>query len=341
MTDDDLVNSFVPPTTFPGVGGVNAEAFKDWDRFTEIKPMKPAISWLESGQFVLTPYGEGTMEASFPPETPEPSPDSHSGAETAENHKGAQEGTKHSDFQKSSNRKKNNSRALDKEDEKSPSLEEQNKYSSLKPLRVKVRLPYGVGFFGMDAILKMDSPANYSDAQLAKRWKGMVESALKVGPCIDVQGMTSKPEKQSSDRSDLLEGAMDIDDAARNAGTDAAASDAADDDRFLPVGASLFPTKGGRGYFLHKMSIDDIEKGLQKALYGGHGVLGMVCLCFHEERFNIFLFLCVCLSCVLLLSILILGRLEIEYWGNWRHPQMGGRRTGILDVECKRVTVEE
>jgi hypothetical protein len=90
--------------------------------------------------------------------------------------------------------------------------------------------------------------------------------------------MTSKPEKHiNGPAADTLEAAMDIDDAARLAGTDTASSDPAIEESFLPLGASLFPTKGGRGNYLHKMSIDDIEKGLQKALYDGRGVLGLVC----------------------------------------------------------------
>jgi hypothetical protein len=46
--------------------------------------------------------------------------------------------------------------------------------------------------------------------------------------------------------------------------------------QFFPVGASLIPTKSGRGNFLHNMEIGDIEKTLQTALYEGHGVLGRV-----------------------------------------------------------------
>ena len=272
MSDEDPITTsdVPPPTAVPGIGGLNAEAFDEWDRYTDIKPMKPAISWLQPGQVVSTPYGDGTVEAVFPPETPEPSDDSNSGSAAADDE------MKNSDFQKSSNRKK----AKGKEDETSPfPEEEEGKYDSLKPLRVQVRMPYGLGVFGMDAIRKMDSPANYSDAKLAQRWKGMIESALKVGPCIDFPGMTSKPEKQINDpAADILESAMDIDDAGRITGTDTASSDPAVEESFLPLGASLFPTKGGRGNYLHKMSIDDIEKALQKALYDGHGVLGLVCI---------------------------------------------------------------
>eukprot|EP00539_Tryblionella_compressa_P013691 CAMPEP_0178822378 /NCGR_PEP_ID=MMETSP0746-20121128/4564_1 /TAXON_ID=913974 /ORGANISM="Nitzschia punctata, Strain CCMP561" /LENGTH=948 /DNA_ID=CAMNT_0020483887 /DNA_START=199 /DNA_END=3046 /DNA_ORIENTATION=- len=276
MTDEEPPNVEVPPTAVPGIGGLNVKAFDDWDRSTEVKPMKPAISWLEPGQQVSTLYGDGTVEAVFPPEVPDSSADENSDTASSENQRAAAEEMRNADFQKSSNRKKGTAKASGKDEEKIAFEQEHSKYTSLKPLRVQIRLPYGVGVFGIDVVRRMDSPANYSDAKLAKRWRGMIDSALKVGYCIDLQGMSSKPEKQSPDTLDGVEGSapMDLDDVAR-AGQVANSDMAnAEEDAVLPIGASLFPTKGGRGNFLHKMSITDIEKGLQRALYDGHGVLG-------------------------------------------------------------------
>jgi hypothetical protein len=278
---DDSNASEVPPTAVPGVGGLNAQAFQEWDRFTDIKPMKPAISWIEPGQKVVTLYGEGTVMAVFPPESPEPSPAEKPDAASTDCQRGSNEDIKNADFQKSSNRKRGNVKNTDQVEKKAALIHEQNKYNSLKPVRVQIRLKYGVGVFGIGAILSMDSPANFSDAKLARRWRGMIDSALKVGPCIDVQGMASKPEKQSAEFTELAEGlSMDIDDAVKSTAAgqgDSSSSDNAEDDKFLPLGASLFPTKFGRGSFLHEMTISDIEKGLQRALYDGHGVLGEVC----------------------------------------------------------------
>jgi hypothetical protein len=49
-----------------------------------------------------------------------------------------------------------------------------------------------------------------------------------------------------------------------------------EDERFLPFGAGLLPTATGRGNLLHSISIIELEKALEKTLYEGQGVLGMV-----------------------------------------------------------------
>jgi hypothetical protein len=277
MSDAGAGDVQVTSVTLPGIGGLNSQAFQDWDRSTDIKATKPAISWLVPGQKVSTIYGDGVVENVFPPELP---PQGSNETELVNSQSGSPDHMKHADFQKTSNRRRI---VKTKEDEEKALMlmQEHSRYQSLKTARVQVRMPYGVGVFELDAILTTESPAKYTDAQLAARWKRMTESALKVAPCIDFPGLTSQLEKQASDLADLgADGAMDIDDAAKAITGGAKSSDLAhvDDDKFLPLGASLFPTKGGRGNYLHDMSIVDIEKGLQEALYDGFGVLGDVSL---------------------------------------------------------------
>ena len=261
----DGIGNVGPPSSVlfpgvPGVGGLNSQAFIDWENSTELESMKSCISWIEPGQHVKTPYGEGTVIAVVPPESPP--------SRIFLNNLPAEHGKK-SELQKTS---KNGNEISE---EKLNHIRDKNKYDSLLPLRFKVRLDYGVGVFVADSIVKMESPAHFTDAKLAKRWKGMIDSAVKVGPCIDLQGMLPNTENIGKDISDLGDKgiAMDIDDAKPN---DATSDAIKSNDDFLPIGASLMPTKNGRGNFLHNMKIRDIEETLQNSLYRGHGVLRRV-----------------------------------------------------------------
>mmetsp|Transcript_37287 Transcript_37287/g.41720 ORF Transcript_37287/g.41720 Transcript_37287/m.41720 type:complete len:961 (+) Transcript_37287:294-3176(+) len=248
-------------TLFPGYGGLNTQAFADWDNCTNFKPMKPCSSWIEPGQQVKTPYGEGTVLAVFPPESPPSSTD------TTENVAGRTESQSPLTAGRAS------------ELQKKPN-DDKDKYDSLLPLRVKISLNYGVGIFVAESITKMESPAHFTDAKLAKRWKGMIDSALKVGPCIDLQGMLPNHRNNNDGEKivhiDKVFG-MDIEDESNDSKSNDVTTFCAalkSNDQFLPAGASLIPTKNGRGNFLHNMEIGDIEKTLQTALYDGYGVLG-------------------------------------------------------------------
>jgi len=239
----------------PGVGGLNSQAFIDWQRSTKIESMSPCVSWIEPGQQVITLYGEGIVIAIIPPESP-PTNDNVRNL-TADN------GNK--------SKLKNNSKQRNHvNEEKLNHINDKNKYDSLLPLRVKVRLRYGIGVFLASSIVKIESPARFTDAKLAKRWKGMIDSALEVGPCIDLQGVIPNIEKTSGEIPSHHEK-----ETKEVSSTDNATSTTKKlNNDFLTVGASLIPTKFGRGNFLHNMKIRDIEETLQNVLYGGHGVLG-------------------------------------------------------------------
>jgi hypothetical protein len=257
-------------TLFSGYGGLNSQAFVDWDNSTDFKPMKPCSSWIEPGQQVKTPYGEGTVLAVFPPESP-PSTNTTGNVVgiTESGQSLLSSGRAPTELQKN--------KSHDGKDDK-------DKYDSLLPLRVKVRLNYGTGTFVAASITKMESSAHFTDAKLAKRWKGMIESAVQVGPCIDLQGMLPNPDKIGKEISPVGDegkskvSGMDDDGDNNVKSPDVTTSSTASDsfDQFFPFGASLIPTKSGRGNFLHNMEIGDIEKTLQTALYDGHGVLGRV-----------------------------------------------------------------
>ena len=230
--------------TIPGIGGLNSEAFIDWERSTAIESMSPCVSWLEPGQKVTTPKGEGTVVELLPPESP-PSNESLAAKEEKES-----EENKDKDKEKT----KMSEEMLRKTQEK-------KKYDALLPLRVKVQLESGIEEFSATSITNMESTAHFTDAQLAKRWKGMIDSALKVGPCLDLQGMVSDSEKKSSGNGEKESDASESGNA---------------DDEFLRFGSTLIPTKFGRGNFLPDMEIPDIEDTLEDVLYDGHGVLGRV-----------------------------------------------------------------
>lgn len=254
-TSNDLV---------PGMGGLNAQAFLDWERSTELESMKPSISWIEPGQWVKTIYGEGTVVAVIPPLPPQ----EKAGNSSVDN-------GKKSELQKRlKNRRDVRGRKVD-------DVGDERKFDPLLPLRVKVRLGYGVGIFNPTSIVKMEDPAHFADAKLAKRWTGMVDSALKVGSCIDLQGMLLNTENTIEsvvDRraSNETKESFSKDVAGGSKLTDTATQYASkmSNENFLTVGSSLIPTKGGRGNFLQKLELPEIEETLERVLYKGHGVLG-------------------------------------------------------------------
>jgi hypothetical protein len=235
----------VSNSLLPGIGGLNSQAFSDWERSTELEPMSPCVSWIEPGQRVTTPNGEGTVISIIPPETPTTG-DGFRNLTT-------------NDGKKSDPKKASRNEMVE---ETLNDIHEKKKYDSLMPLRIKVRLDYGIGVFGASSISKMENPAHFTDAKLAKRWKGMIDSALEVGPCIDLQGMIPNVDKNEDEKA--------------IASTEISGNLERPNYNFLRVGASLIPTKFGRGNFLHDMKIEDIEDSLQNVLYGGHGVLGRV-----------------------------------------------------------------
>mmetsp|Transcript_9289 Transcript_9289/g.22810 ORF Transcript_9289/g.22810 Transcript_9289/m.22810 type:complete len:946 (-) Transcript_9289:235-3072(-) len=261
LMDGQVSDGVSSSEVFAGVGGLNSQAFMDWERSTKLESMSPCISWIEPGQRVTTLYGEGTVISVLPPESP---PTTNILTNFRSDH-----GSK-SDFKKGSK--------ISNESSEEKKYEDDNKlkYDALLPFRVKVRLGYGVGTFVASSIVKIETPAHFTDAKLARRWKDMITSALEVGPCIDLQGMVQSTKKVGEGTSSHGEK-----DSKENLSTEigvrsklASNTTKKSNDDFLTVGASLVPTKFGRGNFLYNMKISDIEETLQHVLYNGHGVLG-------------------------------------------------------------------
>jgi len=260
----------------PGIGGLNVGAFLDWDRSTTMKVSEPAMAWLEPGQTVDTPDGQGIVVAVLPIEThkeKEPSEDETKEDSTPQKAPPAED--KKTELSAAKKKSETTDTSVKEEEEKKAAREkEHDKYKSVPPSQVKVRISGSEKVFNMDVILLADNPAHYSDKKLAKRWKGMIKSALEVGPCVDVEGLgsivTPAAGSTGSD-SGSIEGnkpSVDVEDSGNGAPV-------AEEERpFLPVNASLFPTIAGRGNLLHSMKIGDIENELHDALYDGHGVLG-------------------------------------------------------------------
>jgi hypothetical protein len=168
--------------------------------------------------------------------------------------------------------------------------------------RVCVRLQFGVGFFPVSAVKSKENPCSYSDAQLASRWKKMVETASMVGSVLDVAGMESVAPISLVDRDDTNESSMDIDAAGgeKEIGVEAdkamidtvGLSDAPDsaegipcEKRFLPFGANLLPTVAGRGSLLAEAPVTSLETLIDDEIFHSAGALGSVSLkLFHYLR---------------------------------------------------------
>lgn len=152
------------------------------------------------------------------------------------------------------------------------------------PPRVSVKLPFGLGYFGLDAITHLETPCTFSDAKLAKRWLSLMESASAAGGTIDLEGINQiskdKPFSAESIGGHDESSQMEVDPSApktsSEGGQSSHGSDDDDDERFMPFGGGLIPTATGRGNLLDKFSITDIEKAMEKGLYKGSGVLGEV-----------------------------------------------------------------
>ena len=140
------------------------------------------------------------------------------------------------------------------------------KAPSLFP-RVSVELSFGLGYFTVDAVQSKENPSTYSDARLAQRWRGIIDSAPAFGPFLDMEGMQNfLPWDETEADGD----AMDVEDDGK--------SDAADEKkkrpRVLPFASDIIPTNVGRGALLHKTDLVTLDKKLHQGLYESVGVLG-------------------------------------------------------------------
>ena len=147
-----------------------------------------------------------------------------------------------------------------------------------------------VGYFSPAVVSSKESPAALADAQLAKRWGGIIESALSHAGKPDVNGMAlSESAKQAMSKTKGPEAgdggvAMDIDDGNTEGVTTDPDTDGTSESmphvperKLLPFASRLLPTGTGRGNELCEMNAQKLQKALKPALTAGQGVLGDVC----------------------------------------------------------------
>ena len=138
--------------------------------------------------------------------------------------------------------------------------------------RVGVELDGGkMEHFAVTEVQSQENPATYTDARLAQRWKGILETTTAFGPYLDVEGMQEYLPWDETGETDL--DAMDTDPDDRK--SDAAEEDETDKrPRLLPFGSEMIPTPVGRGAKLHETDLVTLDKQFHKSLYDGVGVLG-------------------------------------------------------------------
>jgi hypothetical protein len=268
------------PLAGPGIGGLAPSVFSDWNRQTNITQKEPASAWTVPGEKVKTPYGEGIVVEVFPPEcVPGVNGEEEKGEEKSES---APTNDKEKEQTGEKAAKTENGKADDKqamtEEEK---VTDKNYLCTYLMPRVSVRLPFGVGYFPITSIEPLENPCLFSDAKLAQRWLNVVKTALSVGGTVDLEGMNfnSKTRPASSEGVDAeakLEVVPQVSQMEEKVAEDPSSLEDDDEEHFMPFGSGLLPTASGRGNLLHTMPIEELEKALEKALYDGSGVLGMV-----------------------------------------------------------------
>jgi hypothetical protein len=282
-TEKDAMETEIPSTTISskrkvkiskpasGVGGLPCQSFQDWNDDTMVVPNKPASSWLVPGDNVKTPYGEGTILKVYGPTLQKSKSDVSS-------NKSEEAGEEKDDGE------------TQKKDEKKKQGEEKSDIDesiAMLPPRVSVKLPFGTGVFSIGNVSPIDDLSIFSDAQLAKRWKGLTEAALSVGGSLDIGAMSSMIDRLASGGSDKsIEDRMNVEDGEQE-GSQTSNSDDISDEKFVPFGSGLLPTAYGRGVFLDKMPIEEIEKEINSALYDGKGVLGNVSFSLRAEFYRL------------------------------------------------------
>ena len=240
-----------------GVGGIGPKSFQLWDKSLQLQPRKICQGWTVIGDKVSTPYGEGKVVEILPC-------------------------SKLGSSQNATRRQKAKKNADDADimDVDQPELQSSDEPKSkdvgstndceLLPPRVAVQLSFGVGFFPPSTVEPLENPASFSDARLAQRWRGMMDSAPLFGESLDMEAMaeqsTSTPaDCEASDRGMHPDG---------TAPTEPGESEANKRTRLLPFGSNLIPTKIGRGPFVTEKSMDELDKEYTKVFFGGVSVLG-------------------------------------------------------------------
>eukprot|EP00934_Nitzschia_sp_Nitz4_P007263 Nitzschia sp. Nitz4//scaffold1_size375055//347246//349737//NITZ4_000338-RA/size375055-augustus-gene-0.736-mRNA-1//-1//CDS//3329541231//7253//frame0 len=229
-------DAVVNPVKKPGFGGLAPASFTDWNRRTTFQEESLAAAWTVPGDLVDTPYGKGTVLKLLPPASMTAATEAKNDT-TAPKEEVSTDGIKQQE-----------------------GIEKGNPLAHLLPPRVSVKLPFGVGYFPLDAITNLENPCKFSDGKLAQRWQKMLESAIPVGSTIDVEGVHIGSMESRLDKI-VRQGDADMEEQGSN-------ENMSDEDtgRHMPPTANLLPTSVGRGSLLASMPIDDLEVVVESAL---------------------------------------------------------------------------
>lgn len=272
-----------PPSS--GIGGVGAVSLEDWDRSTEINPAPIASSWILPGDAVQTPYGDGVVVAVYgegkldvndPPHKDlgfgrkvQSEADDRMDVDEGQPSEGAKApgAVKGGDAGKTGNKKGSKSKQRKDGDKKkgSGSSAPAPARPFLLAPRIAVRLPFGVGFFPVKSVVSKEDPSTYSDARLAQRWKGIVDTSAVMGSTLDIEPMVDYDAPASELTSmEIEEGGADLERAIGGGRP-----------RLLPFGSGMFPTMNGRGDSLWKLSFEELDKAIDSTMFNNGGILGL------------------------------------------------------------------
>lgn len=243
-----------------GLGGVNWHSFQDWDRGTEIAPTAIASCWILPGDLVTTPYGDGQVVAFLGSEPVDASQEPHK--ELTFNRTTMATTGDPMDVEPSNTSPK----SKDGKGDGPISATACFKSTVLVAPRLAVRLPFGVGFFPPNVVTTTEDPSSFSDTRLTLRWKGILETAVKMGGFLDVAAM-SEPDSVYHETHGLVgddEGAAKDDDLGE------------DLVRLLPFGSRMLPTCNGRGAGLWNVRPELLDEAIDSQLLQGCAVLGSV-----------------------------------------------------------------
>jgi len=276
---------------FAGIGGVSAQSFADWNDKTAIEAQPIASAWVLPGDTVETPCGEGVVVKLFdraPLNVEDPALD---GALLGSSSSGKSPSKMDVDStSKGASTSSLKPKSSPSGTKANPTVKAAVETDNIVGPRICVRLPFGIAYFSPAAVKSKASPIMMSDAQLTKRWKGLIETALAHAGQLDLAGMISPEDfdaaevndnaDENGDPSDGGAATMDVEDKESSGGalvaTVARKVKDPSEAKLLPFASGLLPTATGRGNMLAEMDAIQLQKELKPALVDGSGVLGDV-----------------------------------------------------------------
>ena len=239
-----------------GAGGIGEKSFQRRDVNLPISQQKACLGWITAGDKVVTAYGEGKVTRILPPYQ----------LEYAQNPTVApKEQAEETEMMDVDEPERQESAS---KDESPPTLAKRSgsKLSLPLPPRVEVRLQFGVGYFALAAVEPTEDPASFSDARMALRWRGLMETAQQFGEFLDIEAMDDYLPSTAAKNESQDAGGLPVPGQGETT-TNARAS-------LLPFGSDLIPTPVGRGAFVAHKSMEELDEDYTKVFFGGRYVHG-------------------------------------------------------------------